>query len=1034
MPRPRGVLSLFRYRPLRPGQSPSCRYSSSSNSKPPKDNQNPEKSYSGTMRLPKTSFALQTEPVQREAPFRERSTSELYKWQWENAKGPLFVLHDGPPYANGNLHMGHALNKVLKDIINRFQVLQGRRVSYIPGWDCHGLPIECKALEELKVGHEQVPPAKIRETARGVASRAIDIQREEFKQFGVMADWSEQGTYRTFDHDYEIRQLRVFQELVRKGLIYRHYRPVYWSPSSKSALAEAELSYEDNHRSFTVYVKFPAVKSGLSNALQAAFHAVKSSNDEPIYFAIWTTTPWTLPANMALAVNPELEYVLVRRQEHPEEGVLVVGKERVEALTKFMGPVDILKTLQGQDLLDTEYTHMFNPSTSSRTPHVVPWNMVKEDSGTGIVHMAPAHGAEDYTALKSLGYLNGVPIVCPVDADGKYTSEVIGLSSGSATAVGELLVGKEVMGEGSKSMVKILEMAHLLLGQQAIKHRYPYDWKTKKPVITRATSQWFASVDDIKEGALKSLDNVVFHPEISRSRLTSFVRERSEWCISRQRTWGIPIPALYDVATDEAILTPESLDHIISVLDKNGVQHWFEGPVADFIPPSLIDSGKTFTKGEDTVDVWFDSGTSWSLLRDSLPKEEGVAEREYLADVCLEGSDQHRGWFQSLLLTAVGTADAGKAKSPYKHLITHGFTLDDKGKKMSKSIGNVISPLTIINGGKDKKKEPAYGADALRLWAASVEYGRDVSFGPRIIAQSSDALKKIRNTVRFMLSNIRDGASIDGSFSGAMDKEAMSLADRYVMDQLLQVETTCKEAYTSYKFAKVVSTLNGFVANTLSSLYFDITKDCLYADAADSQRRRVVLQVMNETLRTIVPIVAPILPHLAEEVHQTLNGHDNAPVLSVFTLGWKSVDPNWRDEAIVERMQHLLQARSRVNELLEVARGQRQIGGSLEAGLQIVLSGRELASNEHPIAEALMAERDFLAILFIVSDVCVLKRDSTELDVSKPMSEGTLSAAGQPDIVIRVVPPAGAKCPRCWQRNRPEDEELCTRCATVIKS
>ncbi|KAG8862966.1 isoleucine-tRNA ligase [Tulasnella sp. 330] len=986
------------------------------------------------MLLPKTSFALWSEPAEREAPFRERCTSELYDWQWKNAKGPLFVLHDGPPYANGNLHTGHALNKILKDIINRFHVLQGRRVSYVPGWDCHGLPIESKALEELKAGHEQVPPAKIREMARKVASRAIDIQREEFKQFGIMADWSDQGTYRTFDHDYEIRQLRVFQELVRKGLIYRHYRPVYWSPSSKSALAEAELNYEDNHRSFTVYVKFPVVKSGLSDGLRSALQAIQASEDEPVYFAIWTTTPWTLPANMALSVNPELEYVLVRRQEHPEEGLLVMGKERVAALSKLMGSMDVLTTLQGRDLLDTKYTHMFNPTGSALTPHVVPWNMVKEDSGTGIVHMAPAHGAEDYTALKALGYLKDVPIVCPVDADGRYTSEVVTLSSsGSATTVGESLVDKEVMGDGSKSMVKILETSDLLLAQETIKHRYPYDWKTKKPIIVRATSQWFASLENIKDAALSSLDDVAFHPEVSRSRLTSFVRERSEWCISRQRTWGIPIPALYDVETDEAILTPESLDHIISVLNEKGVQHWFEGPVTDFIPPSLLGSSRTFTKGKDTIDVWFDSGVSWSLLRDILPKD-GV-EREFLADVCLEGSDQHRGWFQSLLLTAVGTAESGKSKSPYKHLITHGFALDDKGKKMSKSIGNVISPLTIINGGKDKRKEPAYGADALRLWAASVEYGRDVSIGPKILAQSSDALKKIRNTVRFVLANVRDGSAIDSSSSSNLvEKDAMSLADRYVMDQLLQVETTCKDAYASYNFAKVVATLNSFVANTLSSLYFDITKDCLYADAADSPRRRAVLQVLNETLRTLIPIVAPILPHLAEEVHHTLTCRDNVvPALSVFALGWKSVDPSWCDETVVARMQHLLLARSRVNELLEDARRQKHIGGSLEASLQIVLPDAELVRGQHPIAEALVAEANSLATLFIVSDVQILKHGSSSLQASQPMCEGIITD-GKAEICIRVMPPADAKCPRCWQRNRPKDQELCDRCVTVVKS
>lgn len=970
------------------------------------------------MLLPKTTFPLWAEPSVREEPFRQRTTSGLYKWQAEQKDRPLFVLHDGPPYANGHLHMGHALNKILKDIINRYQLLRGNRVDYVPGWDCHGLPIEHKALKELGAGHETISPIAVRKIARQVAERDMQVQMEEFKQFGIMADWSHEGTYRTMDHDYEIRQLRIFQKLVKKGLISRRYRPVHWSPSSKSALAEAELEYVEDHKSFPVYVKFQVTGGQMAPGLASMLENVRNGKDEPVHLVIWTTTPWTLPANMAIGVNAKLDYALLRRTEHPDEGILIIGKDRLEALNKVLGEYEVLGILPGSALAGTAYSHLFHSSTSP-APLVTEWSDVEAGTGTGLVHMAPGHGKEDYAALTATGLLDKLDIVCPVDDGGRYTDDVVSLAKDPA--VGERLRGKEVLSDGGKEMVGILKESGVLVGQGTLKHKYPYDWKTKKPIILRATSQWFANVDDIKGAALRSLRTVKFHPEISRSRMESFVRERSEWCISRQRAWGVPIPALYDAETDEAILTAESLDHIISVLAGKGVDYWFEGPVEDFIPPNLRNDGRKYVKGTDTVDVWFDSGTSWSLIKERLAEKDG----DRLCDVYLEGSDQHRGWFQSSLLTATGAAEVGKEAAPYGDLITHGFVLDDKGKKMSKSDGNIISPLTIIKGGQNKKKDPAYGADLLRLWAASVEYGRDVSIGPKVLAQSAETLRKLRNTVRFMLANLKDGEALQGDFKPAT-REELSLIDNYVMLQLQQLEQTCREAYRDYNFPRVVASLNRFATNTLSSLYFDVTKDTLYADPVTHPTRRATITVLSEILHTLVPILAPILPHLAEEVNQTLNQQDSTPVVSAFSSGWREMPLDWNNPAVSQRMDTLLQVRSEVMIALEQARKDKHIGGSLGAALEIVLPK---VIEKNSTSEIILAESSLLKTLFVVSNVQVLHQ--ADRPSERLLCERVIDDRGQ-KLVLRVVSPADLKCPRCWQFTRSAEKDLCHRCFTAV--
>ncbi|KAG8693855.1 isoleucine-tRNA ligase [Ceratobasidium sp. 394] len=943
-------------------------------------------------------FPLWADPSQRETPYRRKTTEELYKWQWENRAGnETFVLHDGPPYANGSLHCGHALNKILKDIINRFHVMQGHRVHYVPGWDCHGLPIEDRALKELGGDARSVSPTTTRSTARKVALREIERQREEFQEFSLMADWSHDGCYRTLDHEYEMRQLEILQKMVERGLISRRHRPVYWSPSSLSALAEAELEYVDDHKSQSVYVTLPVQQC--SGALAKL---VPPGSTFPSLM-IWTTTPWTLPSNMAVAVHGETIYSLVRYQG---DKLVIVSRDRLEALAgeEILGSDwEVLGELPGADLMGTSYQPIFR---SSANPVILAKHVTTE-SGTGLVHTAPAHGVEDYIAWR-LGS-HDKEILCPVDGEGKFTD-----------AVGEpwtRLVGKEVLEDGNIEVIRVLKEQDVLVKKKTLRHRYPYDWRTKKPVILRATSQWFTNLEAIKDDALEALKDVKFYPEISRARLEAFIRERSEWCISRQRTWGVPIPALHDTESDEALLTPESLGHIISVLREKGMQYWWDGPVEDFILPSERPSRRVWRKGTDTIDVWFDSGSSWSFIRD-LNLRDGP-----IADVCLEGSDQHRGWFQSLLLTAVSCADKGdKPRAPYGTLITHGFVLDAKGKKMSKSLGNVISPMDIIHGGKDKKAEPAFGADVLRLWAATVEYGKDVSLSQTVLAQATETLRKVRNSARFVLGNI---GTISNESTPKLRREELGLLERYVMHKLYMLEHTSREAYSNYNFQKVVHSVSDFTNNVLSSFYFDLMKDTLYAESPHSPARKLAVGVLYEILRVLLSVVAPILPHLAEEVYAHLQPLASG---SVFQSGWYVVPEEFKDVESESDMQSILTIREAVLEALEQVRQEKQLKSPLEAKI-------ELALPEHgPITNILRREVGTLPLIFIVSDV-LLQDETFKNDHTWAYANKRLVINGE-RIRVRVKPSSDAKCPRCWKWTAPRPSQddapaLCKRCQDV---
>ncbi|RCH90022.1 hypothetical protein CU098_002672, partial [Rhizopus stolonifer] len=716
-----------------------------------------ENPYTKTILLPKTSFPLRAEAAKREHLFRDRCTKELYPWQLKHNPKDLFILHDGPPYANGNVHSGHAMNKILKDIINRYKMLQGHKVFYRPGWDCHGLPIELKALEQIRIkGKKSLTPTEIRKIAREKALLEVDKQMASFKSWGVMGDWNK--PYLTLSNDYEIRQLRVLVDMIKQGHIYRQLKPVYWSPSSRSALAESELEYNEHHVSKSIHVRFRL--SQLAPALAEKY----KWGDTPLYALIWTTTPWTIPSNKAISVHPELRYALVK----VGQDAYVVASDRVEALQQELEAehIEILDQVQGSELLGSEYIH---PLNQENLP-VIGGEHVTAESGTGLVHTAPGHGMEDYEICLK----HNIPMLSLVDDDGKFTKEA-----------GERLQGKFAFTDGNHAVMDMLQNKSALVLASDYTHKYPYDWRTKQPVMLRATAQWFANVEHLQTQAVENLKKVRMVPEVSIRRLEQFTLSRKEWCISRQRAWGVPIPALYD-EEGNALLTETSVEHIIQVLQERGTDAWWEEQDDQvFVAPEY--RHKKYRRGYDTMDVWFDSGTSWTMLRDMPGRDPQLP----LADVYLEGSDQHRGWFQSSLLTSVAVT----GKAPYSTLITHGFALDEKGNKMSKSLGNTLEPVLITEGGQDKKKNPAYGVDVLRLWVANCEYTRDVSIGPLIIAQISDSLRKVRTTARFLLGNLHDFKQQD-----YVDYDQLQEIDQYMLHELYSYNDRVTHAYDDYAF------------------------------------------------------------------------------------------------------------------------------------------------------------------------------------------------------------------------------------------
>jgi len=987
------------------------------------------KSYKDTVNLPQTRFDMRANANKREPEIQHYwQEQQIYETLADNNPEDLFVLHDGPPYANGSLHIGHALNKVLKDIINKYKLLRGHKVHYVPGWDCHGLPIELKVLQNLKKPErEGLTPIALRQKAKEFAIKTQQDQAIAFQRYGIWGDW--QHPYLTLTPEYEAAQIGVFGEMALKGFIYRGLKPVHWSPSSRTALAEAELEYPEGHTSRSIYVSFSVTQAGEKAAEILAPYL------KDLGVAIWTTTPWTLPGNLAVALNFDLTYAVVETEAAIcQNRYLIVAADLVDRLGETFGTTLTVKAnLKGAELENTLYQH---PLYKRISPVVIGGDYVTTESGTGLVHTAPGHGQEDYI----VGQRCGLPILSPVDAAGNLTEEA-----------GQF-AGLNVLKDANEAIITALQTAKALLKEEAYEHKYPYDWRTKKPTIFRATEQWFASVAGFRDQALAAIKTVNWIPAQGENRITPMVGDRSDWCISRQRTWGVPIPVFYDEETNEALLTAETINFVQAIIAEKGSDAWWQLSVEDLLPESYRNNGRTYRKGEDTMDVWFDSGSSWAAVAKARP------ELKYPVDMYLEGSDQHRGWFQSSLLTSV----AVNGIAPYKTVLTHGFVLDEKGHKMSKSLGNVVDPTQIINGGKNQKQEPAYGADVLRLWVASVDYANDVSIGQNILKQLMDIRNKIRNTARFLLGNLHDF----NPQTDAVPYDDLPELDRYMLHRISEVFTEVTEAYESFQFFKFFQTVQNFCVVDLSNFYLDIAKDRLYISAPDAARRRSCQTVLHIALENLTKAIAPVLCHLAEDIWQFLPYEK--PWESVFQAGWVTLDPQWQlstteGNELSPNLQWLAlrELRDGINKLLEQARQDKVIGSSLDAKVIIVNPRTAESGTTEEQAETRSRwfydwlkkfnpsefDPDFKEIplrnIFLTSQVEILKPD--QIDSSSKYKQTIMVNVEDPDhkvlsrpIQIIVTKANGHKCDRCWNYSEQvgtfsDDPTVCERCVSALQ-
>jgi len=947
------------------------------------------KSYKDTVNLPQTDFSMRANAVKREPELHKFwQDNQIYETlSQENPKEP-FILHDGPPYANGSLHMGHALNKILKDIINKYKLLRGHKTSYVPGWDCHGLPIELKVLQGMKSKERQgLTPLKLRRKARDFALKVQQEQSESFKRYGIWGDW--ENPYLTLTTAYEAAQIEVFGRMALNGYIYRGLKPVHWSPSSRTALAEAELEYPEGHTSRSIYVTFPLTQAGEAAAETLAPFLPNLS------VAIWTTTPWTLPGNLAVAVNPALTYAVVETE--PSQ-YLIVAQDLVEQLTETLGMTLTVKaTLLGKELEHCTYQH---PLYDRASKVLIGGDYITTESGTGLVHTAPGHGQEDYI----VGQKYGLPILSPVDDKGNFTEEA------------GKFAGLNVLKDANEAIIQDLEAKGALLKEEAYVHKYPYDWRTKKPTIFRATEQWFASVAGFRDAALEAIQSVQWIPAQGENRITSMVSERSDWCISRQRNWGVPIPVFYEEGTNEPLLTEETISCVRDIFAERGSDAWWELSVEELLPPSYRNNGKTYRKGTDTMDVWFDSGSSWAAVAQQRP------DLKYPVDIYLEGSDQHRGWFQSSLLTSV----AVNGVAPYKTVLTHGFALDENGRKMSKSLGNIIDPRTIINGGNNQKQEPPYGADVLRLWVSSVDYSSDVLVGKTILKQLSDIYRKIRNTARFLLGNLHD---FDPE-KDAVAYDDLPALDRYMLHRISEVFGEVTEAFESYQFFRFFQTVQNFCVVDLSNFYLDIAKDRLYISAVDSPRRRSCQTVLAIALENLAKAIAPVLCHMAEDIWQSLPY--KTPYNSVFASGWLKRSKAWENPELAAFWVKLRELRDDANKVMEKARSDKAIGSSLDAKVLLFILDAEFreqlaAMNPENALEGNGV--DELRYLFLASQV-ELVNSSNELLAADYRSESKLAGVG-------IVKAEGQKCDRCWNYSThvgefKDDPTICDRCNEAL--
>lgn len=907
------------------------------------------KDFKDTLLMMKTDFPMRGNLGVNELPIEAKwDEMGLYEKVLKKNEGKkTFFLHDGPPYANGSIHVGHALNKILKDFLIRYKTMNGFYSPYVPGWDTHGLPIENALTKDKKVNRKELSSSEFRNLCKEYALKQVEMQKKGFKRLGVLGDF--EHPYITLDPHYEAEQIRCFAAMAKRGLIFKGLKPVYWSPSSETALAEAEIEYKDI-TSTSIYVAFPVVDG--KNVL--------SPNCELV---IWTTTPWTMPANLAICANENIEYAVVNTNDR----YFVMAYDLVETVAKTIGfeEYQVIKKIPGKQLEGITYRHPIY----GRISPVILGDHVTLEAGTGLVHTAPGHGEDDFIVGKKYN----LDILCPVDSRGYMTSE-----AGEFEGL--------FYEDANEAVLKRLTELNALLYSHKFSHSYPHDWRTKKPIIFRATPQWFASIDGFREEILKAIKKVDWVPTWGEIRLSNMIKDRDDWCISRQRLWGVPIPVFY-AEDGTAILDDEVINHVADLFDEFGSNVWFEREPKDLLPKGFTHPGSPngiFTKENDIMDVWFDSGTSHHAV---MKLRHGVTQ----ADVYLEGSDQYRGWFNSSLSTSVALT----GEAPYKTVISHGFTLDGEGRKMSKSLGNTIDPIAVCN---------EFGADILRLWVASIDYQADVRISKELLRQISDSYRKIRNTYRFLLGNLFDFDVEHDS----VPYEKMNEIDQFMMCKLNQVIKQVHEAYQKFAFDDVYRIVLNYMSVELSSFYLDFTKDVLYIEKADSHNRRSIQTVLYHTLHSLLTLLTPIIPHTTEEAYSYLPGPKKE---SIYLCDMPNVVSHSNEDEILTKYSDFMLLRDDVLKALEQARNDKIIGKSLNAKVTL---------NPTPkIAKLLLSLDINIAQVFIVSSFEVV---GNPIDASEYES-------GQ----IKVESAVGHTCARCWQIvDHVDEDELCDRCRDIL--
>ncbi|KFZ27666.1 MAG: Isoleucine--tRNA ligase [Candidatus Izimaplasma bacterium HR2] len=904
--------------------------------------------YKSTLLMPKTEFPMRgnlgnNEPLMQEV----WNDIDLYNKRLEkNKDNTPYVLHDGPPYANGDIHTGHALNKVLKDIVLRYKSMQGFYTRYVPGWDTHGLPIETALVKTKKINRNLIDKVEFRNMCKDYAKEQVAKQKVQFKRLGILGEWD--NPYVTLEARYEASQIRVFADMVEKGLIFKGMKPIFWSPSSETALAEAEVEYHDK-KSPSVYVAMDAVEK--LDVFPTDFK-----------FLIWTTTPWTLPANLAIAVGDQLIYSFIKVNN---DVVYLVAKDLIDSLTTILEweTVEVLKEVKGMVLEGLSYKHPLY----DRISPIVLGHHVTVEGGTGLVHTAPGHGEDDFI----IGQNYGLDILCPVDGKGYMTAEAVQYEG-------------QFVDECSKSVVKDLDEMGYLLKMEWITHSYAFDWRTKKPIIYRATPQWFASIESLKDEMMKEIKEINWFPKWGELRMTNMVKDRKAWCISRQRAWGVPIPIFYN-EDDTEILDKEVINHVADVFEKEGSNAWWLKSAKELLPKGYTNPASpngNFRKETDILDVWFDSGTSHSVLMNNY-------DFEYPYDLYLEGSDQYRGWFNSSLSTGV----ASMGKSPYKTCVTHGFVLDKDGRKMSKSMGNQMDPLKIIK---------QMGADILRLWVASVDYQSDIRISNEMMKQVSESYRKIRNTIRFMMANLGDY----NPETNRVPFNELNEVDKYVALKLNNLVKNSIEHYDNFEFDSVYREITNFVTKELSAFFLDFTKDVLYIEKANDHSRRSIQTVLYDATLTLLKLLTPFLPHTTHEAYLHLPHHqeenmylENMP--KYVELG---------NEDILVKYEKFMDIRDNVLKALEEARNNKVIGKSFNAKLIIYPNAETKA-----LLNSLNAN---LGQMFIVSQF--------EIGIG----EGEFKF---PNLSIDILKAEGETCDRCWQVVDHVHEDICDRCTEVLK-